>query len=100
KAVDGIDLSLMPGETLSVVGESGSGKTTLGRLVADLYRADAGEVLFNGTNIRAMDKIQYREYRRCVQMVFQDPFSSLDPRFTVGRIMREAFTLEPQVSEG
>ncbi|MBP6342569.1 MAG: ABC transporter ATP-binding protein [Candidatus Omnitrophica bacterium] len=97
KAVDGVDLSLMPGETFSVVGESGSGKSTLARLVCDLYRADGGEVLFEGSNIRGMDKNQYRAYRRSVQMVFQDPFSSLDPRFTVEKILKEAFTLETKV---
>ena len=98
KAVDGVDLSLMPGETLSVVGESGSGKTTLGRLVAGLYQTDRGEVLFNGLDIRRMNKVQCREFRRSVQIVFQDPYSSLDPRFTVAKIMQEAFTLQSRLS--
>lgn len=97
KAVDGVDLALFPGETLSVVGESGSGKTTLARLVADLYRVDSGEVIFNGSNIRQMDPSSYRDFRRSVQVVFQDPYNSLDPRFTVLRIMQEAFTLHKDI---
>jgi|CXWL01.1.fsa_nt_gi ABC-type glutathione transport system ATPase component len=100
KAVDGFNLSLAEGETLSIVGESGSGKTTLGRLIADLYKADDGEVLYKGVDIRGMDKAQYREFRRSVQIVFQDPYSSLDPRFTVRRLMRESFTLEKHLSPG
>jgi len=94
KAVDGVDLSLREGETFGLVGESGSGKTTLGRVIAGLYPVTAGEVLFNGRQLRQLSKDQRREFRRGVQMVFQDPYSSLDPRFTVQRIMKEAFTLE------
>ena len=100
RAVDGVNLSLAEGETFSIVGESGSGKTTLGRLIADLYKADGGEVLYNGIDIRRMDKMQYREFRRSVQIVFQDPYSSLDPRFTVWRLMQESFTLENKLSRG
>ena len=100
RAVDGVNLSLAEGETFSIVGESGSGKTTLGRLIADLYKTDGGEVLYNGIDIRRMDKTQYREFRRSVQIVFQDPYSSLDPRFTVWRLMQESFTLENKLSRG
>lgn len=99
KAVDGVSFSLNKGETLSLVGESGSGKTTLGRLMAGLYACDQGDIIFDGCNICQLPKVQRRDYRRSVQMVFQDPYSSLDPRFTVERIMNEAFTLEPRASK-
>ncbi len=97
KALDGVSFSLKEGATFSLVGESGSGKTTLGRLMAGLYAANGGDIFFNGSDIRRLTKPQYRDFRRGVQMVFQDPYSSLDPRFTVERIMNEAFTLEKQV---
>lgn len=99
KAVDGVSFSLKEGETLSLVGESGSGKTTLGRLMAGLYVTTQGDILFNGSDIRRLAGAQRRDFRRGVQMVFQDPYSSLDPRFTVERVMNEAFTLEPRVSK-
>lgn len=98
KAVDGVNLSLKEKETLSIVGESGSGKTTLGRLIADLYKATEGEILYDGMDLQRMDREQYREFRRSVQIVFQDPYSSLDPRFTVLRLMQESFTLEKNLS--
>lgn len=93
-AVDGVSVSLHEGDLLSVVGESGSGKTTLGRIMADLYRPDTGEVLFQSKNIRSMTRSEYQDFRRSVQLVFQDPLSSLDPRFSVQRILLEAFTLQ------
>jgi len=95
KAVDGVSLTLNEGETFALVGESGSGKTTLGRIIAGLYPATDGEILFNGQDLRRLTKAQRIEFRRGVQMVFQDPFSSLDPRFSIQRVMGEAFTLEP-----
>jgi ABC-type oligopeptide transport system ATPase subunit len=98
KAVDGVSLSLNAGETFGLVGESGSGKTTLGRLIAGLYPPTEGEILFNGRDLRGMPNDERVEFRRGVQMVFQDPYSSLDPRFTIERIMQEAFTLEPSAA--
>jgi len=94
KAVDGVSFFLKEGETFALVGESGSGKTTLGRLIAGLYAATEGEILFDGRDIRRLTKKERAAFRGGVQMVFQDPYSSLDPRFTVKRILEEAFTLE------
>ena len=94
KAVDGINLKIIPGENLSLVGESGSGKTTVARLVLKLLRPDEGSILWEGEDITALREGQFRAYRRHIQMVFQDPYSSLDPRFTIRAIMKEAMTLE------
>ena len=99
KAVDGVSFSLKEGETFSIVGESGSGKTTLGRLIVGLYAPTRGEIVFNGTAIRRMSRVKYQDFRRGIQMVFQDPFGSLDPRLTVRRLMNEAFTLESRVNQ-
>ncbi len=89
KAVDGVSFNLRLGETLAVVGESGCGKTTLGRLLLRLIEATAGEVYFEGVNLLQLDKGQMRSRRREMQIIFQDPYSSLNPRMTVGRIIGE-----------
>ncbi|MEC9346199.1 MAG: ATP-binding cassette domain-containing protein [Pseudomonadota bacterium] len=89
RAVDGVSLSVAPGETLGVVGESGSGKSTLARLAMALERPDAGRVRFNGEDLAALSADDLRTRRRQFQMVFQDPFGSLDPRMTVRRIVAE-----------
>ena len=87
KAVDRVSLTLSRGETLGIVGESGSGKSTLARCVIRLLDPDAGEMLFDGADIAHMGERQLRPLRRRIQVVFQDPFSSLNPRQTVGEIV-------------
>ena len=88
-AVDGIDLKIEEGQTLGVVGESGCGKSTLGRVILNLITPTSGTVTFDGTDITALHGKTLRNMRAQMQLVFQDPFSSLDPRFTVGQIIAE-----------
>ncbi len=90
KAVDDVSFTLDKGQTIGVVGESGCGKTTLGRTILKLYDADGGEVLYNGVNITDISKKEMRKYRTDIQLIFQDPYSSLPPRITVGNIIAEA----------
>lgn len=89
-AVDDVSLDVGAGEVVGLVGESGSGKTTLARCILGLSRIDRGTIVFDGTDIASMSGPARREYRRRVQPVFQDPYASLDPRWTVGRSIREA----------
>lgn len=89
KAVDGVSFDIAVGETLSLVGESGCGKTTVGRTVLRLISATRGEVSFEGRDILAMKRAELREVRRKMQMIFQDPFGSLNPRMTIGAILGE-----------
>ena len=89
KAVDGIDFTIRKGETLGLVGESGSGKTTAGRVVLNLLPATKGEVLFNGRNILDLGREEARVLRKEMQIIFQDPYASLNPRMTVGDIISE-----------
>jgi peptide/nickel transport system ATP-binding protein len=83
KAVDGVDLTIFPGETLALVGESGCGKTTVGRTILQLVEASGGNVWFDGVNLSLLSKADFLPYRRRMQIVMQDPGSALDPRFTV-----------------
>jgi ABC-type oligopeptide transport system ATPase subunit len=89
KAIDGIDFDIREGTTLGLVGESGSGKSTTGYCVLQLVRPTAGEVLFEGRDLTKLRGGELRRMRRRLQIVFQDPYSSLDPRMTVGRIVAE-----------
>ncbi|MFH1927563.1 MAG: oligopeptide/dipeptide ABC transporter ATP-binding protein [Chloroflexota bacterium] len=89
KAVDGVSFTIRKGETLGLVGESGCGKTTTGRAILQLYRPTGGEVLFEGSDLCTLKGEKLRRMRRNMQMIFQDPYASLNPRMTVGNIVGE-----------
>ncbi|WP_217215002.1 ABC transporter ATP-binding protein [Streptomyces sp. AC550_RSS872] len=100
KAVDGIDFEVRRGETLGVVGESGCGKSTMGRLITRLLEPSGGKIEFDGTDITHLDTSGMRPLRRDVQMIFQDPYGSLNPRHTIGNIVSAPFRLQGVEPEG
>jgi oligopeptide/dipeptide ABC transporter ATP-binding protein len=100
QAVDGLSFTVQKGETLSLVGESGCGKTTTGRLLTRLLEPTAGKVVFEGRDITHISQAAMRPMRRDVQMIFQDPYSSLNPRHTVGAIVGAPFRLQKVQTEG
>ncbi len=94
KAVDDVSFELFPGETFGLVGESGCGKTTVGRALVRLYKPTAGQILYRGEDIAALDEKAVLPYRRRMQMIFQDPYASLNPRMTVSSIIGEPMALQ------
>ncbi|MFH5182818.1 ABC transporter ATP-binding protein [Paenibacillus sp. TAB 01] len=98
KAVDNLNFAINRGETFGLVGESGCGKSTAGRTIIRLYEATSGEVLFNGENVHQLKGKKLHDFRRQMQMVFQDPYASLNPRMTVGNIIAEGVDIHGMYS--
>ncbi|WP_010095238.1 ABC transporter ATP-binding protein [Ornithinibacillus scapharcae] len=99
KAVDGVSFDIYKGETLGIVGESGSGKSTMARTILRLLEPTAGEILFGGHDIGKATNQELRSYRKDMQLIFQDPYSSLNPRFSVQKIIEEPLTVQTGISK-
>ena len=99
KSVDGVNIQLKKGETLGLVGESGCGKTTCGRTIVKLYEATGGRVLFEGKDISKLKGKELLAFRKDAQVIFQDPYASLDPRMTIGEIITEGMDVHLKLSE-
>jgi peptide/nickel transport system ATP-binding protein/oligopeptide transport system ATP-binding protein len=100
KAVDDVSFDIEPGQTVGLVGESGSGKTTVGRTLLKLTPATSGEVFYDGRDILPMSEAEFRPLRKDMQMIFQDPFGSLNPRMTIGAILAEPLEIHfPQMTK-
>ena len=100
RAVDGVNITVARGETVGLVGESGCGKTTVGRTVMKLYEPTSGEIFFDGEDITHFSRKEMKHVRSKMQMIFQDPFSSLNPRHTVGSIISSSYTIHGIDPEG
>ena len=100
KAVDGVDLEIYPGQTIGLVGESGCGKTTAGRTILKLYEPTEGTITFEGRDITKLSPKEMKPLRSQMQMIFQDPFASLNPRHTVGTLIGAAFDIQGVTPEG
>ena len=101
KAVENVSFKIYRGETFGLVGESGCGKTTCGRTIINLYKATGGKVIFEGEDISKIDKKDIKSFKKKAQMIFQDPYSSLDPKMTIGEIIAEGIRVHfSELSEG
>src|SRR5881409_42461 len=98
RAVDDVSLDIEPGETLGLVGESGSGKSTLGRLILRLLEPTSGMIRFDGNDLLGVSGSELRRHRRDMQIIFQDPFGSLDPRFRVEDVIAEPLIIHERMS--